>query len=112
MHEPAAAPEGHTRSEAERGLSQLATVTPARVLRNAPRRCVPADALRSGTLRAPKHGRRYGPALVKLTGGRGSGGLGGSPKPGGSGGSLVTSVRQVRRSSADISFHRSAFLRN
>src|SRR5207244_10153600 len=40
------------------------------------------------------------------------GGKGGSPKPGGGGGSLVTSVRQVSRSAGDISFQRQAFFRN
>src|SRR5438128_315436 len=66
-----------------------------------------------------------GLTLVRLTGAGGSsgvfepgfwlcrgGGKGGSPKPGGGGGSLVTSIRQVWRSPGDISFQRSAFFRN
>src|SRR5881398_1296438 len=67
----------------------------------------------------------YSEALVKWTGAvegggvaepgfcsRNPGGKGGSPKPGGSGGSWVTSIRQVWRSPGDIFFQSSAFFRN
>src|SRR5439155_24163480 len=40
--------------EPERGLSQAAAGAPARASRINPWRSVPADALRSGTLRAPR----------------------------------------------------------
>src|SRR5438309_895120 len=66
-----------------------------------------------------------GAALVEVIGASGSdfvggpdsccrnpGGSDGLPNPGGRGGSLVTIVRQIWRSSGGVSFQRSAFFRN